>query len=343
MHMTRRRALVLAVTVALVSAAQSAPAFAGDEVDEAGQAVRVASGLTPDARALGPDTASALRAYWTDARRAAAEPVELPKLDPEEVARMERPTVGAPGGSSPVQVRADRRAPERSAASTAAPWPYVGDSPATTVGKVYFYDVTEKKTKTCSAAVVNSESRNLVWTAGHCVHGGKNRTWHQNWMFEPHYRNGTSPAYGTWYAIWMGSSTKWMNDSNFNLDFGAVQVARNQYGQNIADVTGVQEIAWNYSPNQYVHNFGYPGYLPYNGQILRYCPGWQFDDSQPGIGMTCNMNGGSSGGPWLGWFNGWTGWINGNNSYQIVGDSSRIYSPYFGNEVSSLWNMMRWP
>ncbi|GAA4461594.1 trypsin-like serine peptidase [Phytohabitans houttuyneae] len=339
----RRGALLLAIAVAVAVGAQAAPALAGSAPTDTGRPVQAEAELTPDARVLGPDPATALRAYWTEERMAAAEPVAMPALTREELERLERPTVGEPGMVTPRDTRPGSRAPEESAiGDSAAPWPWRGDAPATTVGRVFFYDVVAKKDKTCSAAVVDSEGRNLVWTAGHCVHGGKNKKWHENWVFKPHYHNGTDWNFGVWHAIWKGTWSKWINDSNHNFDFGAVQVARNGWGQNIVDVTGAQGIAWNYPANQYVHNFGYPGEYPFNGQILRYCHGSAFDNHHPGIGMMCNMNGGSSGGPWLGWFNGWNGWINGNNSYKVTLDPTRIYSPYFGNEVFSLYNTMRW-
>jgi len=59
-------------------------------------------------------------------------------------------------------------------------------------GKVFFRNATDGKLYVCSASAVNSHSRRLIATAGHCVHDGKDGTWHENWFFYPNYYYGES-------------------------------------------------------------------------------------------------------------------------------------------------------
>ena len=61
----------------------------------------------------------------------------------------------------------------------------------------------------CSAAIVNTEGRDTVWTAGHCVHGGSGGQWATNWQFVPAYDDDlANPApYGTWTAASCGAAT----------------------------------------------------------------------------------------------------------------------------------------
>ena len=56
-----------------------------------------------------------------------------------------------------------------------------------------------------------------------------------------------------------------------------------------------------------LYAFGYPAAGKYRGNDLVYCAGNIFADpyaSNQTWGMTCNMTGGSSGGPWLSGFEG---------------------------------------
>ena len=68
-----------------------------------------------------------------------------------------------------------------------------------TNGKVLFTDQTNGLDYMCSGSSLNSGSKRLVITAGHCVHGGQTGTWHANWVFIPDYQSGSRP-YGTFQA-----------------------------------------------------------------------------------------------------------------------------------------------
>lgn len=348
-HTTRRLHLAIATALVVLGTTVPVSAFAGTTAAEDNPTVFGDSELTDDARALSPDPEAALRAYWTDERRTAATEPELPLLTEDEIRQRTEPQpIGQPGRVNPRRPPAPgpRPVPDTQLAGfgdMAAPWPYGGDEPATDLGRLFFYDTTDKKTHSCSASVVDSEGLNLVWTAGHCVHHGKGGGWHKNVVFYPHYNNGADWSFGAWYPRGGGlvTKTKWINEGNFSYDVGAVLVRPNASGVNIAQVTGGQGIAWNYPKTGFVNFFGYPAEWPFNGTNLRYCYGATWAAGAD-VGMKCNMTGGSSGGPWLGWFDGWTGWVNGNMSYKIVWDPTRSFSPYYGNAVGSLYNAVRW-
>ncbi|MGJ5693992.1 trypsin-like serine peptidase, partial [Streptomyces pratensis] len=63
---------------------------------------------------------------------------------------------------------------------------------AAPVGKVFFD--APAGSMVCSATVIadpaNPGKSNLVWTAGHCVHAGKEGGWYRNIIFVPSYNDG---------------------------------------------------------------------------------------------------------------------------------------------------------
>lgn len=124
--------------------------------------------------------------YWTPERIAAAIPVETPELDST--------------GANPRAFTSEE--PETSISEPALPaessmGPRVAP-PVTnfskTNGKVFFRDASDGRTYMCSGSALNSGSLRLVATAGHCVHGGPGKSWHQNWVFIPGYHKGTRPC-----------------------------------------------------------------------------------------------------------------------------------------------------
>lgn len=333
----------LAITAPVAAAAPTAPTAA-----TAG-AVSAPAKLSPAARGLNASPAAALRSYWTaDRRKKAISADTLTRTGKAPTGPAAVPT--GKSGSVPGAAPAGTTKPTKSRAphggattmgSAATFWPYRGDAPATTVGKVFFTNAANGLDYVCSASVVNSEAKNLVWTAGHCVHGGPGGTWHYNWTVYPHYYYGADPYYGGWSARELWSRTEWTVGGSFSGDFGAAIVYPDGYGQQIANVTGGQGFAWNQARGQYVYDFGYPQAPPFDGQSLQYCDGYTFN-SGADLGLNCNMTGGSSGGPWLMYFDGYFGYVNGVNSYKYTNDPSRIYSPYFGNAAGSLYNAVRY-
>jgi hypothetical protein len=187
-----------------------------------------------------------------------------------------------------------------------------------------------------------------VWTAGHCVFGNlggevPGEGWHSNWEFVPDYSNGYAP-YGVWTAHQLWTLTAYYNSGGSGDegdDMGAAAMNTNSYGQHIVDVVGGQGIAWNYSDNQFVYDFGYPAASPFNGQTLQFCTGSEFDGGfalSGTEGLACNFTGGSSGGPWLMQFGGEFGYVNGDNAYVLYALPGDMFSPYYGGNAVTLYN-----
>ncbi|MER8223568.1 hypothetical protein ABTZ58_23850 [Streptomyces sp. NPDC094143] len=85
------------------------------------------------------------------------------------------------------------------------------------VGRVFFD--TPEGPSFCSGTVVQDPGRpgrsNLVWTAGHCVHAGKEGGWFRNVVFVPHGSDLTQPpragsAADAWWAEDAAVSEKWI-------------------------------------------------------------------------------------------------------------------------------------
>jgi V8-like Glu-specific endopeptidase len=217
--------------------------------------------------------------------------------------------------------------------------------PATTTGKVFF-TTHDGRNWVCSASTVNSNGKDSVITAGHCVYGSlggevPNEGWHTNWIFVPDYYYGYAP-YGVWTARQLWTLTNYVNNQDEGDDIGGVVMNTNYYGQHIVNVVGGQGFAWNWPASEYVYDFGYPAASPFNGQTLQYCNGYEF--SWPYLastmGLPCNFTGGSSGGPWLMSFNGEFGYIDGVNDFGYPSLPGYIFSAYFGNNAAALYNVM---
>ena len=92
---------------------------------------------------------------------------------------------------------------------------------ARTNGKVFF--TLNGANFQCSGTVVNSEGKDTVWTAGHCVNAGQtNGAWATNWTFVPAYDDDLANPrpYGTWSARQLWTKTAWKNSADFAEDMG---------------------------------------------------------------------------------------------------------------------------
>ncbi|MGH8900615.1 MAG: hypothetical protein ACRDYA_02800 [Egibacteraceae bacterium] len=231
--------------------------------------------------------------------------------------------------------------------ATAVPQPYT-DYPDRLNGKVFLVTPSGALGQ-CSATVVNSEGKSTVWTAGHCVHGGRGSQFFTNWVFVPAYSssfNGHRP-YGTWSARQLFTLTEWAVNSNARQDLGAVVVNRLN-NQRIVDALGGQGIAFNQSRNQNFSAFGYPAESPFNSFLQWRCNSSRLgDDFPPGVGpatlrIHCNMTRGSSGGGWLiNIGSNGLGFLNGLNSYRYGSTPDNLFGPYHANEALALYNAVR--
>ncbi|TMR07774.1 hypothetical protein ETD86_50620 [Nonomuraea turkmeniaca] len=180
-----------------------------------------------------------------------------------------------------------------------------------TVGKVFFVDGAGKF-RWCSATSIQSNYRNLVATAGHCVYDtDSNKALMDNWVFVPGYFQGKAN-----WGIYVGKQAFTHYDfdtyEDYDRDYafvtvyngilfnGVKQVDRRDYERftgpkrrwggryyillskdagRLGDNVGGQGFAWNQPTGKPVHAFGYPaarhpdGDRPYSGVTPKHCYG----------------------------------------------------------------------
>jgi V8-like Glu-specific endopeptidase len=274
-HMTRKLQVTALAIVAALAGAGSAEASP--------------PGVAGGPIAVGANASSTQQA-WTPARMRRAE---------------------AHAAQSRQQRRKRRRRPHwTSLNSGARP---VTDLPGTrTIGRL-FSKRPDGSDWVCSATLVDSTNRSVVWTAGHCVHSGRGGAPHTNFAFVPGYRpaaaGGPAP-FGIWPATYWGASQGWTIEgdaTHFLRDFGGVVLARDALGRTLTDVLGVaQHIAFSRTAPTKAAVFGYPGLPPFDGESLFQCgpnrlgrTGRVSGTGPDPIGISCSQTAGTSGGPWL--------------------------------------------
>ncbi|MBD0707204.1 hypothetical protein BU197_01850 [Streptomyces sp. CBMA291] len=223
-----------------------------------------------------------------------------------------------------------------------------------TVGKVEYVDPRfPKETQWCSAASINSPSKMMVATAGHCVavggsgNGGPpddDRIWMQGWVFIPAYNTGGQLApYGKFTAKSFLTFDYWVDGGGTPYDFALVTVNRNAAGQRVVDAVGGNGMSWNYTDEEDLLIAGYP--LWYDSGYTQYQFAGRTKTSSlqsANIMMEgAGFDGGGSGGPWLRAYNPATGLgnINGVTSYIHNGSSNNNDSPYFDAGMKRLWDL----
>jgi hypothetical protein len=229
-------------------------------------------------------------------------------------ARMRRAIANSAGSPAARRRRAQRRKRAlRWRKGNPSPKLVTTDLPGTrTIGRL-FSKKPDGTDWACSASLVESANRSVVWTAGHCVHSGRGGGPHSNFLFVPGYRpaaaGGPAP-FGVWPATHWGTTTTWASEgdaSHFRRDFGAVVLAKDALGRTLTDALGAaQRIAFPRKLPARAANFGYPALDPFNGESLYRCgPNWlgrfqQTLGSGPfPLAIACRQKPGSSGGPWL--------------------------------------------
>ncbi|MDK1476881.1 hypothetical protein QNO07_26355 [Streptomyces sp. 549] len=199
---------------------------------------------------------------------------------------------------------------------------------AAPVGKVFFD--TPRGPMVCSGTVVqdprNPGRSDLVATAGHCVHGGRNEGWYRNIMFVPSYNDEGHPAeqvgdtpqrevapYGIYWAQWAQTTSYWIDRGDAAAgaagaaqDFAVLRVqSESGEGQSLEETVG-NALKINFEGPQpdrleALSSYGYPAAPPFDGALMHTCtdaPGRLFvDPSQPPMyRIGCTMTGGTSGG-----------------------------------------------
>lgn len=235
-----------------------------------------------------------------------------------------------------------------------------GGSVLEKTGKVYFS--LSGGNWQCSGSVVNDtrSGYSLVLTAGHCAVDETNGNFATNWMFIPNWDSdpatfstacaANATLHGCWTAqgLVVHSGFRFaggFNDEAVQHDWAFVVVGAGGYGSTQLDATvGSYPIGFDtVSVGDRIQPFGYPAAGKYKGNDLTWCAGSVFTDrytDDTTWGVTCNMTGGSSGGPMfegLSETNGEGGTLSSLNSYGYSGDNS-MYGPKFNANTQATYN-----
>ncbi|MFV2063417.1 MAG: serine protease, partial [Chloroflexota bacterium] len=132
----------------------------------------------------------------------------------------------------------------------------------------------------------------------------------------------------------------WSFDGLDAYDLGAFNVAKNKKKKKLRKAVGALGFAFNQSRIQHWDIFGYPAQSPWNGNKLVTCSTQHaIDDGIGGgpdpIGVGCDLNGGSSGGPWILRLRRGN-LLNGITTYGYAAQPGAIYGPYFENTANRI-------
>lgn len=281
-----------------------------------------------------------LKQYWTPERMKAAK-----SLDTIAVKGIPQKTTKAPApmrGGSPITVD--------SAPGSVAPTresmrggnfsrPYSSFLERTNA-KVFFSQ--DGLDYVCSGTVVNSPTKNMVNTAGHCV--GEFGTWSENMVVVPAYSSKCDGCGNAPYGIWQGktwsTTDSWLYDGNFLEDYGYI-VVRKHHRQKIVNAIGGRGMVWGLDYDQTFKAMGYPQAPPFDGFNQAKRTGetlWlDGDGTFPyAMAMYSGLTGGSSGGAWDVNYSGEPR-VNGHNDYVYTSEPDYMYSPYYGDDEYNLY------
>jgi hypothetical protein len=242
---------------------------------------------------------------------------------------------------------------------TGASWNGGGEV-ADTTGKILFALGSSYYVCSGSVATESVSGRSVVVSAGHCVFDETNGQFATNWMFIPDYDSAPAPLdtqgtfcaqteWGCWTAtslvVHEGYATAGgFNDQAVQYDWGFAVMGNGGHANTQLDATvGSQAVSFaSVTIGTTVSAFGYPAAQKYKGNDLVYCQGPVGTDPNTDdltYGVTCNMTGGSSGGPWFAPFDNGTG--TGTqmsvNSYGYSGVKS-MFGPMFNSNTQDTWN-----
>jgi V8-like Glu-specific endopeptidase len=207
----------------------------------------------------------------------------------------------------------------------------VGSIGTRTNGKVLGIDPVEGP-YSCSGTAINTPSRSIVLTAGHCVlEEGRVGT---GLEFVPAYDHGHRP-FGAFTVTATYLMPQWRHGEDPDFDVAALRVAPNSLGA-LTDVVGARGYIADRSRYSSFEIFGYPA-AALAGEELRDCRARGLGADlltdrflgPPTMPATCDMAAGSSGGAWL--VDG--EYVDGVTSYGYTGRPTRLYSSYFGTAV----------
>ena len=275
--------------------------------------------------------------HWTVERLQSAKPREM-RLD----SRARHETRGKPSSGTNV---------------TGASWTR-GGLILRVSGKVYFEMGGSAWVCSGTAASDARSGYSLVLTAGHCAYDetkrGSDTGFATNWIFIPEFD--TSPTFscpntrwGCWTAQALVVDSGFATAGSYNTQatvhdfaFAVVGDGGKSGTAELDQTVGSLPIAFDsVSSGDRLYAFGYPAAGKYHGNDLTYCAGpvspdaWNLNQTW---GMSCDMTGGSSGGPWLAGFDEGTGsgTLASLNSYGYSGVKS-MFGPKFNANTQSVY------
>jgi V8-like Glu-specific endopeptidase len=308
--------LSISAAALLVISAGGAATAAPASPDEGGQ-----RGVS--SKAL--DTSGAA-GYWTAERMRAAIPGEV--LASKALARGNKSSETAVEKGSSTKIAGT--------AATDKPGLHADENPVSHIGKVFF--TLGGLNYVCSGNSVASANKSTVSTAGHCVNEGPG-AFATNFVFVPAYLDGAAP-YGKFAATFLYTPTQWSSAGDMQYDTGFAVVAPVN-GTTLADTVGASGVQFNAARGLSYTSYGYPQAKPFDGTSLKSCTGTAADDPfNPQFnsqGISCDMTGGSSGGPWfIG--TGSSGVQNSINSYGYGKKYPIMYGPYWGSVIQQAYS-----
>lgn len=202
------------------------------------------------------------------------------------------------------------------------------------VGKVFF--TLDGVDYVCSGNAVTSRNKDVVATAGHCVNAGPG-AYAKNWTFVPGYDDGGAPN-GKWTARTLVTTPQWAKKGDINFDTGFA-VLGTRAGRHLTDMVGASGVAFSQPKALSYTLYGYPAGAPFDGETLQKCSGKAGKDpyGTSDQGVSCDMTGGSSGGPWL-LGSGANGVQHSINSFGYDSVADKMFGPYWGSAIQAAYN-----
>jgi len=299
----------------------------------------------------------AVLAYWTPERMAKAKPLDAPgdakavRLMAQDVAaELATGTLAGPANtlpSGPADGTAEGKTVTRPVAPEGAP------AGGAQVNGINTFPISTGKLfiggygsgSYCSAATINTKSKRVVITAGHCVHSGRGGSWHSNLVFVPRF-NGTAAnkkQYGVFQARTLHTFKTWIQkggtSQGWYRDVGMITTYSNAQGKRVVKAVGGNGLKIDQYYRWPAKVFGYPSNRD-DGQVMWGCQSMTRKSgvaARTSLVSGCNFGTGSSGGPWVWHYDAKTrlGFVRGVTSYGTPRNRS-IGAPHFDSAVHRL-------
>lgn len=280
-------------------------------------------------------------AYWTAERIKAAKPRDVSFGAPRRIAPAAKPVKPPPSGGG-------------LASTIGAAWPDDKGKIYRATGRVLFSMPGGDYICSGSVATDSRADISVVLTAGHCAFDQATHSFATNWMFIPEFDardtyDCSVAVHGCWTRLRLVVHSGFANQTGFNQTatlhdwaFAVVGADGTATTQLDAEVGSFPIAFRSYASGVPIAAFGYPAGGKYSGNNdLIYCNGGLGTDPY-NLGRTyklsCDMTGGSSGGPWLTNFDttGDSGTLSSLNSYTYSGVTA-MHGPKFNSATAATW------